>query len=68
MSAAEVIAEIEALPAPEREKVLDHLLALREEEIPASFRRSYADAMEGRGVDMEIALNEEPPSITRSKE
>lgn len=61
MSAAEVIAEIEALPPAEREQVLNHFLQLREDEIPPAFRRSMADALAGRGVDMDLALREEPP-------
>jgi hypothetical protein len=67
MSAAEVIAEIEALPEVERVKVLDHLLAIREEDIPASFRRAFADAEAGRGVDMDTALNEAPPRRKNEK-
>jgi hypothetical protein len=62
MSAAQIIAEIEALPAVEREEVLNHFLRLREDEIPVAFRRSMADALAGRGVDMETALNEDPPN------
>ncbi len=61
MSAAEVIAEIEALPDAEREEVLNHFLRLREEEIPPEFRRGMADALAGIGVDMETALREDPP-------
>jgi hypothetical protein len=61
MSAAQVIAEIEALPAEEREKVLNHFLRLREEDIPESFRRSMADALAGRGYDMEVVMRETPP-------
>jgi predicted transcriptional regulator len=61
MSTAQVIAEIEALPPAEREEVLNHFLKLRENEIPAAFRRSMADAAAGRGVDMETALREDPP-------
>lgn len=37
-------------------------LALREEDIPPTFRRSMADALAGHGVDMETALREEPPT------
>jgi len=63
MSTAQIIAEIEALPPVEREEVLNHFLRLRDDEIPATFRRSIADALAGHGVDMETALNEDPPEL-----
>jgi len=62
MSTAQIIAEIEALSPGEREKVLHHFLRLSEEDIPVAFRRSMADALAGKGVDMEIAMREEPPA------
>jgi hypothetical protein len=64
MSAAEVIAEIEALPDAERERVMDYFTLLRLEDIPESFRRGMADALAGRLVDMETVLSEPPPSVT----
>ncbi len=64
MSAAEVIAEIEALPDAERAQVLEYFTVLRLEDIPESFRRGMADALAGRFVDMETALSEPPPSVT----
>ena len=62
MSAIEVIAEIETLPRAERERVWEHLQREMLAEVPESFRRGMADALAGRGVDMETALNEVPPS------
>jgi len=65
MSASEVIAEIEALPDAERERVIDYFTVLRLEDIPQSFRRGMSDALAGRGLDMEIALSQPPPSTSQ---
>lgn len=62
MSAIEVIAEIKTLPREEKEQVWEHLHREMLAEVPESFRRGMADALAGRGVDMETALNEVPPS------
>ena len=62
MTADEVIAEIAALPRDERTRVLEYVHQLEAAEIPESFRRGMEQALAGRGVDMEIALNEVPPS------
>ena len=62
MSAQEIIAEIDALPEEERTKIVEHLLRIEEEAVPESFRRGMAEALAGRGVDMETALHEVPPS------
>lgn len=62
MSAQELIAEIQALPTSERSLVVDYILKQEAEAVPDSFRRGMADALAGRGVDMETALSEAPPS------
>lgn len=62
MSAIEIIAEIKTLPREEKERVWEHLHHEMLAEVPESFRRGMADALADRGVDMETALNELPPS------
>ena len=62
MSAKEVIQEIEALSEVERLVVLDYVQRKAAAEAPESFHRGMADALAGRGVDMETALRETPPS------
>jgi len=62
MSAKEVIQEIEALPETERLVVLDYVQRKAAAEAPESFHRGMAEALAGRGVDMETALRETPPS------
>jgi hypothetical protein len=64
MSADTVIAEIEALPAREREKVFAYVEKARAGDdswIPESFRRGMADAEAGRLVDMEKVMADEKP-------
>jgi hypothetical protein len=61
MSVKEVIAGIEALPEKEKLEVLDYVQRKAMSEAPESFRRGMADALAGRGVDMETALRETPP-------
>lgn len=77
MSAAEVIAQIEALPEAERVEVATEtirrlepldlkiveraLRRLQHPEIPQSFWEGMEDVEDGRVVDMETALFEEPP-------
>lgn len=62
VSAEEIIAQIDALPPREREIVFEHVHRVEEADVPENFRRSMAEALAGRGVDMETALNEAPPS------
>jgi hypothetical protein len=62
VSAKEIIAQIDALPPQEREIVFEHVHRLEEANVPENFRRSMAEALAGRGVDMETALHEVPPS------
>jgi hypothetical protein len=53
MTAAQVMAEIENLPPPERERVLLRVHELEEEMIPDSFRQGMEEAMRGDLLDME---------------
>ena len=62
VSAREIIAQIDALPPQEREVVFEHVHRLEEANVPENFRRSMAEALAGKGVDMETALREVPPS------
>jgi hypothetical protein len=62
MSAKEVIKEIEALPEAERIEVLNYVQRKALAEAPESFHRGMTEALAGRGVDMETALRETPPS------
>jgi hypothetical protein len=62
VSAQEIIAQIDALPEKEREMVFDHLRKLESADLPESFRRGMADALAGRGVEMDVALRETPPA------
>ncbi|HEY0551838.1 MAG TPA: hypothetical protein VGF13_19705 [Verrucomicrobiae bacterium] len=62
MSAKEVIQEIEALPEAERIAVLEYVQRKAAAQAPESFHRGMAQALTGRGVDMETALREIPPS------
>jgi hypothetical protein len=81
MSAAEVIAEIEALPATERVKIaketLRHLTPeglivvervlrrLAHPDVPEEVWEGYEDFEDGRVVDLETALHETPPPRLR---
>ena len=62
MSVKEVIAEIEAMPEKERLEVLNYVQSKAMAEVPESFHRGMTDALARRGVDMETALRETPPS------
>jgi hypothetical protein len=62
MSVEQVIAEIEALPEKERLQVLDYVQRKALSQAPESFRRGMAEALADRGVDMETALRETPPT------
>ena len=62
MSAKEVIKEIDALPEAERMEVFNYLQRKALAETPESFHRGMAEALAGRGVNMETALREKPPS------
>jgi len=62
MSAKEVIKEIEALPEADRIAVLDYVQRKAAAQAPESFHRGMAEALAGRGVDMDMALRETPPT------
>jgi hypothetical protein len=78
MSAAEVIAEISALSPAEQAQVVQQSLdrldpeilklverklrRLLHPDVPEEIWEGYEDAEDGRFVDMEMILNEEPPT------
>jgi predicted transcriptional regulator len=61
MSAAELVDQIEALPEPERAKVIEELHARAPKWIPESFREGMADIAAGRVVDLDEALSKPFP-------
>ena len=61
MSAAEVLAQIEALPEAERKIVERALRRLNHPDVPEEIWEGYEDSEDGHTVDMETALFEEPP-------
>ena len=61
MSAAEVIAQIAALPEAERKIVERTLRRLTHPEVPEEIWEGYEDYEDGRFVDMDLVLREEPP-------
>jgi hypothetical protein len=81
MSVAQVIAEIEALPEAERIKVAEETLRrlspgdlkaierilqrLAHPDVPEEVWRGFEDCEDGRTVDMETALFEDPPAPLR---
>jgi predicted transcriptional regulator len=60
MSAEQLIEEYKALPAEQRQKVAEAILA-DDSWVPESFRQGMKDIEEGRVVDMETALTQKPP-------
>lgn len=65
MSAQEIIEQIKGLPADERVKVAQFVLAEEEAWVPESFKEGMKAAVEGRFVDLEKAMFEEPPPHLR---
>ena len=61
MTAEQLFSEIQALPLPEKEKLVRMVRELDESEIPAEFLEALDDFDHGRFVSMEKALNEAPP-------
>jgi hypothetical protein len=61
MSAAELVEQIEALPEPERAKVIERFHANAPKWIPESFREGMADIAAGRVVDLDEALTKPFP-------
>ena len=60
MTADQILDEIKALPQPERQKLLQSVLRLETEGIPADFIEALDDFEHGRFVSMETALNDIP--------
>jgi len=58
MSVAEILHQIEALPAEERLQLLEKIFELPEATIPESLRQSMAEAERGELIDMDDALQE----------
>ena len=63
MTAEEIIKEIEALPRPERERIVQRMRQLGSSEIPQDFIDALEDIQKERFVSMETALNETPPEV-----
>ncbi len=61
MSAAEVIAQIETLPEAERKIVERALRRLTHPDVPEEIWEGYEDYEDGRFVDIDLVLREEPP-------
>jgi hypothetical protein len=62
MGVAEILQEIETLPAAERWKVLEHTRHLLEGEIPESFRMRIAEIKRGEVIELDEALKELDPA------
>jgi hypothetical protein len=58
MGVAEIIYEIETLPAEERWKVLEHTRQLLEGEIPESFKLAMAEIKRGEVIELDESLKE----------
>ena len=65
MSVAEILKELPKLSASDRAAVWKKLGEITDADVPASFRQGMRDIAEGRTVDMESALREEPPGTAR---
>ncbi len=65
MSTQEIIEQIKALPAEERAKVAKFVLEDDDSWVPESFKEGMKAAAEGRFVDLETAMFEEPPPHLR---
>ena len=61
MTAEQIIKEIEALPRPERDRLVQQMRQLGSSEIPQDFIDALEDFQKERFVSMETALNETPP-------
>ncbi len=61
MTADQIIKEIEALPQPERERLVHRMRQLGSSDIPQDFIEALEDFQKERFVSMETALNETPP-------
>ena len=65
MSAQEIIEQIKALPSAERAKVARYVLEEDDSWVPESFKEGMKAAQEGRFVDLDKAMFEEPPPHLR---
>jgi hypothetical protein len=61
MTAEQILKEIEALPKPERERLVQRMCEAAMLEIPQDFIDALEDFDNQRFVSMETALNETPP-------
>jgi hypothetical protein len=61
MTAEQILDEIRALPASERERLAQRMRQLAGDEIPQDFIEALDDFQKGHFVSMETALNETPP-------
>jgi len=62
MGVAEILHEIDTLPAEERWKVLEHTRHLLEPDIPDSFKQAMAEIERGEVVELDEALKELGPA------
>lgn len=65
MSTQEIIEQIKALPPAERAKVTKFVLEADDSWVPESFKEGMKAAAEGRFVDLETAMFEDPPPHLR---
>jgi hypothetical protein len=65
VSVTEILKELPKLSASDRAAVWKKLGEITEADVPATFRQGMRDIAEGRTVDMESALREEPPGAAR---
>ena len=65
MSAQEIIDQIKALAPAERAKVAKFVLEADDSWVPESFKEGMKAAAEGRFVDLETAIFEDPPPRLR---
>jgi hypothetical protein len=63
MTAEQILKEIEALPQSERDRLVQRMRELGENEIPQDFIDALEDFTKGRFVSVETALNETPPDV-----
>jgi hypothetical protein len=61
MTADQILKEIEALPEPERERLVQRMRESAASDIPQDFIDALEDFDNQRFVPMETALNETPP-------
>ena len=63
MTAEQILKEIEALPIPERERLVRRMREAVSDSIPQDFVDALEDFDKQRFVSMETALNETPPGL-----